>query len=207
MSINTFTNQVIALAGITQATQLVHDLASTGSADASAFRASVASLLKIDSSSVIDVFGNLAALKLGLEKFQQQIAGYTTVNPEQARYAASLIFLERQLVNQEKMLKTIRIGVAKAQAQADYFDLTHENILANLGDVYYNTISTLQPRIMVNGDEAYLSRPEIVNKIRTLLLAGIRATVLWRQCGGARWKVLFYRKRLHDEATFLLTQI
>lgn len=207
MSLNTFTNQVIALAGITQATQLVHDLASTGSADASAFRASVASLLKIDSSSVIDVFGNLAALKLGLEKFQQQIAGYTTVNPEQARYAASLIFLERQLANEEKMLKTIRIGVAKAQAQADYFDLTHENILANLGDVYYNTISTLQPRIMVNGDEAYLSRPEIVNKIRTLLLAGIRATVLWRQCGGARWKVLFYRKRLHDEATFLLTQI
>jgi high frequency lysogenization protein len=207
MSLNTFTNQTIALAGITQATQLVHDLATTGSADASAFRASVASLLKIDSSSVIDVFGSLAALKLGLEKFQQQIAGYTSVNPEQARYAASLIFLERQLANEEKMLKTIRIGIEKAQAQADYFDLTHENILANLGDVYYNTLSNLQPRIMVNGDEAYLSRPEIVNKIRTLLLAGIRATLLWRQCGGARWKVLFYRKRLHDEATFLLTQI
>jgi high frequency lysogenization protein len=207
MSLNTFTNQSIALAGITQATQLVHDLATTGSADASAFRASVASLLKIDSSSVIDVFGSLAALKLGLEKFQQQIAGYTSVNPEQARYAASLIFLERQLANEEKMLKTIRIGIEKAQAQADYFDLTHENILANLGDVYYNTLSNLQPRIMVNGDEAYLSRPEIVNKIRTLLLAGIRATLLWRQCGGARWKVLFYRKRLHDEATFLLTQI
>ncbi len=207
MSLNTFTNQTIALAGITQATQLVHELATTGSADATAFRASVSSLLKIDSRSVIDVFGSLSALKLGLEKFQQQIAGYTSVNPEQARYAASLIFLERQLASQEKMLKTIRMGAEKAQAQADYFDVTHENILANLGDVYYNTISTLQPRIMVNGDEAYLSRSDIVNKIRTLLLAGIRATVLWRQCGGARWKVLFYRKRLHDEATFLLSQI
>jgi high frequency lysogenization protein len=60
---------------------------------------------------------------------------------------------------------------------------------------------------MVNGDEQYLSRTETVNKIRALLLAGIRSALLWRQCGGARWKFLFYRKKLHDEAKFLLTQV
>jgi high frequency lysogenization protein len=207
MSLNTFTNQTIALAGVAQAAQLVHELATTGTTDAVAFRASIGSLLKIDANSVIDVFGDVAALKIGLEKFQQQMAGYTTVNPEQARYAASLIFLERRLATQEKMLKTIRIGIEKAQAQADYFDVVHENIVANLGDIYYNTISTLQPRIMVHGEENYLSRPDTVNKIRALLLAGIRATLLWRQCDGTRWKLLFYRKKLHQEAQFLLTQI
>jgi len=40
-----------------------------------------------------------------------------------------------------------------------------------------------------------------------LLLAGIRATLLWRQCGGSRWKLLFFRKKIQDEAKFLLTQI
>lgn len=206
MSLNTFTNQTIALAGVAQATALVHQLATTGTADPAALRASISSLLKIDSSSVTDIFGGLSGVKLGLEQFQQQISGDVT-HSESARYAAALVFLEQQLAEQPKILNTIHIGIQKAQAQADYFDLLHENVLANLGDLYYNTISTLQPRIMVNGDELYLSRPDTVNKIRALLLAGIRATLLWRQCGGARWKFLFYRKKLENEAKFLLTQV
>lgn len=206
MSLNTFTNQTIALAGIAQATALVDQLATTGTADPVAFKASINSLLKIDSDSVTDVFGGLGGLKLGLEQFQQQISGSVT-HSEQARYAAALVFLERQLAEQPDMLKKIRIGIEKAQAQAEYFDALHENVLANLGDLYYNTISTLQPRIMVNGDERYLSQPAIVNKIRALLLAGIRSTLLWRQCGGARWKFLFYRKKLENEANRLLTQV
>lgn len=206
MSLNTFTNQTIALAGIAQATALVNQLATTGTADPVALKASIGSLLKIDSASVTDVFGGLSGLKLGLEHFHEQISGAVT-HSESARYAASLVFLERQLSEQPKMLKTIQIGVQKAQAQAEYFDVMHENVLANLGDLYFQTISTLQPRIMVNGDELYLSRSDTVNKIRALLLAGIRATLLWRQCGGARWKFLFYRKKLQTEAEFLLTQV
>jgi high frequency lysogenization protein len=206
MSLNTFTNQTIALAGVAQATALVNQLATTGTADPVALKASIGSLLKIDSASVTDVFGGLSGLKLGLEHFHEQISGAVT-HSESARYAASLVFLERQLSEQPKMLKTIQIGVQKAQAQAEYFDVMHENVLANLGDLYFQTISTLQPRIMVNGDELYLSRSDTVNKIRALLLAGIRATLLWRQCGGARWKFLFYRKKLQTEAKFLLTQV
>ena len=71
MSLNTFTNQAIALAGIAQATELVHQLATTGTAEPVAFRASIGSLLKIDSVSVIDVFGHLDGIKLGLEEFHQ----------------------------------------------------------------------------------------------------------------------------------------
>ena len=49
MSLNTFTHQTIALAGITQAAALVEQLATTGTADPAAFKASIGSLLKIDS--------------------------------------------------------------------------------------------------------------------------------------------------------------
>ena len=207
MSLKNTTNQTIALAGISQACLLVQQLATKGTADASALEASISSILKIDSESVPDIFGGLSSLKPGLEQLQKQMTGRHIADPEQGRYAAQLVFLEMQLSNRPEMLKQIRIGVEKAEAQAEAFGVMHENVLASLGDLYHSTISTLAPRIMINGNEDFLARPDIVNKIRALLLAGIRSTLLWRQCGGTRWKFLFFRKKIQDEIKFLLTQV
>jgi high frequency lysogenization protein len=207
MSLKTITNQTIALAGISQACLLVQQLATTGTADNSAIKTCINSIIKIDSDTVIDIYGDLPQLKPGLQQLDQQLTGRTIADPEQARYAACLVFLERQLSNRPGMLDTISIGIEKAEAQSESFGIMHENVLANLGDLYHSTISTLQPRIMVNGKEEYLARSNTVNTIRALLLAGIRATMLWRQCGGARWKFLFFRKKLQDEIKFLLSQI
>jgi high frequency lysogenization protein len=207
MQLNTITNQTIALAGIAQAAALVQQLAITGTADPVAMEASIASVLKIDSDNVIDVYGGLDGIKLGLQQLNEQMTGYKIVNPEQARYSASLVFLEQQLSSRKDMLKIIKAGITKAQAQSEHFGLLHENVLANLGEIYQSTISTLQPRIMVNGEQAYLSRPDIANKIRACLLAGIRSAILWKQCGGARWKFLFFRKKIQAELQNLLKQV
>lgn len=207
MSLNSITNQTIALAAIAQACLLVQKLATTGKADNTAIETCINSLLKIDSDGVIDIYGELENLKPGLQQLEKQISSRTIADPEQARYAASLVFLEKQLSNRPEMLKKISIGIERAKAQSESFGPLHENVLANLGDLYHSTVSTLQPRIMVNGEQEYLSQPNVVNKIRALLLAGIRATLLWRQCGGARWKFLFFRKKLQDEVKFLLSQL
>lgn len=207
MQLNTITNQTIALAGIAQAAALVDQLAITGSADTAAMEASIGSILKIDSDSVLDVYGGLSGIKLGLEQLQIQMTGYKIASPQQARYAASLVFLEHQLSSRKEMMKTIQIGIAKAQNQAESFGLLHENVMANLGDIYHSTISTLQPRVMVNGEPDFLSRSDIANKIRATLLAGIRSAILWRQCGGTRWKFLFFRKKIQKELKLLLAQI
>ncbi|MFZ2168247.1 MAG: high frequency lysogenization protein HflD [Methylococcaceae bacterium] len=207
MQLNTITNQTIALAGIAQAAALVQQLATTGTADSTAMEASIGSVLKIDSDSVIDIYGSLAGIKLGLKQLNEQMTGYKIVNPEQARYSASLVFLENQLSSRKDLLKSIQTGITKAQAQSEHFGLLHENVLANLGEIYQGTISTLQPRIMVNGEQAYLSRPDIANKIRACLLAGIRSAILWKQCGGARWKFLFFRKKIQTELQNLLKQV
>jgi high frequency lysogenization protein len=208
MQLNTITNQTIALAGITQAAALVQQLATKGTADPVALETSIASILKIDSDSVIDIYaGSLAGLKLGLTQLNEQMTGYKIVNPEQARYSASLVFLENQLSGRKDLLNSIQIGITKAQAQSEHFGLLHENVLANLGEVYQSTISTLQPRIMVNGEQEYLSRPDIANKIRACLLAGIRSAILWKQCGGTRWKFLFFRKKIQAELQILIKQV
>jgi high frequency lysogenization protein len=207
MQLNTITNQTIALAGIAQAAALVQQLASTGSTHNIALEASIGSLLKVDSSSIIDVYGSLPALKLGLEQLSLQMTGYKIANPEQARYSATIVFLEHQLEKRPDLQSIIHTGVLKAQAQSESFGLVHENIMANLGDVYSQTISTLTPRIMVNGEADLLSRPAIANKIRACLLAGIRSAMLWRQCGGKRWKFLLYRKKIQTELQHLLSQV
>ena len=207
MSLNTLSNQTIALAGIAQACSLVHQLAGTGTCPITALEASIASLLKIDADSVVDVYGGLIGVEHGLQQLTTQLGSRVLASPEQARYAAQIVYLQKQLIKQPDMQKTIQAGVSKAQAQAEHFGILHENVLANLADVYHSTISTMQPRIMVQGDQQYLGNQSTVNKIRALLLAGIRATLLWRQCGGSRWKLLFFRKKIQDEAKFLLTQI
>ena len=207
MQLNTITNQTIALAGIAQTAALVQQLATKGTADPIALETSIASILKIDSDSVIDIYGSLEGLKLGLTQLNQQMTGYKIENPEQASYSASIVFLEHQLADRKDLLNSIQIGITKAQAQSEHFGLLHENIFANLGEIYQNTISTLQPRIMINGDQDYLSRTETANKIRACLLAGIRSAILWRQCGGTRWKFIFYRKKIQAELQILLKQV
>ncbi len=207
MSLANLNNQTIALAGIAQACALVRQLATTGNADQQAMNASIDSLLKIDSASVADVFGGLAGVKHGLRELDKQLTSRVVANAEQARYAAQLIHLQKQLAQKQDMLKTIRSGIDRAQAQAEHFGVMHPNVLANLADIYHSTISTLQPRIMVHGDQQYLGDQNTVNKIRTLLLAGIRAVLLWRQCGGSRWQLLLSRKKIQHQAQFLLTQV
>ena len=207
MELKTFSNQTIALAGIAQVTVLVQQLATTGTCDLDAMEASIGSVLKIDSDSAADIYGGLSGLKLGFEQLNGQLTGEKPPNPDQARYAASIVFLEKKLSDRKDFLATIQAGIVKAQAQAEQFGLSHENVLANLGDLYHSTISTLQPRIMVNGEQRFLSSHAVANKIRALLLAGIRSALLWRQCGGSRWKFIFYRRRIQDELQSLMKRI
>lgn len=207
MELKTLTNQTIALAGIAQVAVLVQQIATTGSCDEEAMTASIGSVLKINSDSVEDIYGGLSGLKLGFEQLNGQLTGERTPNPEQARYAASIVYLERKLSGRKDYLAAIKTGIIKAQSQAEQFGLLHENVLANLGELYHSTVSNIQPKIMVNGEQRFLVRPDIANKVRALLLAGIRSSLLWRQCGGSRWKFIVYRRKIQDELQRLIQQI
>jgi high frequency lysogenization protein len=207
MQLKSITNQTIALAGIAQAATLVQQQATRGTADQASMEASIGSILKIDSDNVEAIFGGLDGLKLGIEQLKGQLSGERMPDRDQARYAASIVVLERKLSTDKAMLGAIREGIGKAQIQSEQFGLLHENLLANLGGLYQNTISTIQPRIMVNGDQSLLTQSSVSNKIRALLLAGIRAAVLWRQCGGARWKFIFYRRKIQDELERLASRL
>lgn len=91
-----------------------------------------------------------------------------------------------------------------AAAIAEQAGFDDPAVMASLAHAYSQTISRLNPRILVHGDPERLNDTDTANRIRALLLAGIRAAVLWRQTGGSRLKLLFRRKRIVESARISL---
>lgn len=205
--IKTLTNQTIALAGMSQALSLVQQIAKRGFADREDMETCLASTLKIDSDDVLDVYGGLDRLAHGLKLLDQQLAEPDKVDKEQARYASTLVFLERKLMNEPAMVEAIGIALHNAAERAQEVGVLHEDVYQALAEAYQRTISQLQPRVLVTGEQMYLADADNGQRIRALLLAGIRSAVLWRQCGGSRWKLLFYRTKMQKEARRLLQMI
>lgn len=202
--LKTLTHQVIALAGLTQCMHLVQQVATKGTADDAEMRTCIGSLLKIDAADVLDVYGGLGSLTTGLKRLEKQMGNPDQVDPVLARYVASLLFLERKLMSSPSKMAVITNGLrAVADIEPD-FGMLHEHLLGRIAELYQQTISPMKPRVIVVGDENYLRDTRNAQRIRSLLLAGIRSVVLWRQCGGARWKLLLSRSSHQREARRLL---
>ena len=190
-------NRTIALAGLFQAVRLVQQTAAGEHRDEVATNACINSILNTDPEAVTDVFGDTATLHTGLEVLAKQLGNNNRQRDMTlTRYVITLLHLERKLSRHAAMLDEIGTGIARVREQVDLVELCHPVIIAGLADVYKRTISTLKPRIMVSGDPSVLANQDSKNMVRALLLAAIRAAVLWRQCGGSRVKLIFQRKAL-----------
>lgn len=207
-------DKFLALAGIFQAAHLVQQIARTGMVDQATFASSIQSIFRIDVDSSEDVYAGAENLTYGAKILQIQLGNSennaTAVKQkrdiEVTKYVINVMVLEKKLAKHPELLNKVSLGVEKATAQAEHFSQTHENVIANLADIYSQTISTLKPKIIVNGEQNHLSNPDNTNKIRALLLAAVRSAVLWRQCGGKRWQILLKRSVFLDEAKKLLQQ-
>lgn len=196
-------DRVLALAGVYQAAYCVQQIARRGQVEVSTMEPLIYSLFQTKPETAEAVYGAASGVALGARELASQLAGRAKRNLELTRYAILLVQLERKLAGNRAMLEQIAEGIEAARGRLDHFPMLHPNILAQLAETYSATISRLQPRIIVHGEPLHLQNPENVNRIRALLLAGIRAARLWRQTGGSRWQVLLRRKRLVAQASAL----
>lgn len=205
---HTNTERTLAFAGIFQATQLVQQVAQTGRPDNSAFEASIASLFKLNVDTTEDVFGGSSGVRLGLESIVEHLSRQrSAADMMTARYIISLLSLESRLSKSPAALAKITQGIEQARQQVELYGLTHANVIANLANLYLENISPLGPRIIVSGEQGLLQVADNANRVRAILLAGIRAAVLWRQVGGTRWQLLFNRASILIEAKTLLARM
>ena len=205
---HTMRDRCIALAGVFQACALVQQIANRGSANSAVIDTTIETLFRFDVNSTEEVFGGVAGVNTGLRTLKEQL-GTTRGDRdiEITRYVISLLVLERNLSRNHEMLETISTRLQEIESSLEYFSLGHDNIYAKLGGLYQDTISTLGPRVMVSGEQPWLNNEINASKVRALLLSGIRSAVLWRQCGGTRWQILFSRKKYLLECERLLTEI
>lgn len=207
--------QAIAIAGLFQAASLVDQIARNGMVSQDSFEVLIASLFITNPNVTEDVYGGKTGLKynlsLGFKEIEQIIDKKgNKFSPNSMRYALSLVTLERKLAEKPEFLNLIGKRLTELETKANYFyntehdddpnknpsRFTHRNVIAGLDALYQETISNFSFRIQVTGDPRHLQNSENSARIRAILFAGIRAAMLWRQVGGKRWHLLFFKGRL-----------
>ena len=195
----------IALAGMFQAVRLVQQTARGERRDAAATAVSISSILNTDPATTLDVYGDSCALIPGLEIVLSQL-GNKERDMELTGHVITLMHLERKLTREADLMKKLTRGIDRVKGEIEAVDEGDSRIITALAELYKDTVSTLQPRIMVKGEESVLRHTDSKNMIRALLLAGMRAAVLWRQCGGSRIGLIFQRKQMLDCCRELLAE-
>lgn len=198
--------EVIALAGVFQAARLVVQLAHEGRCESTPLEASLHSVLRIDASSPAAVFGGLDGVRDGLSLFADVLEG-RGAEAGATRIAVTVLHLERKLSRHADMLGMVREGIERVARDLGRGELDTDALAERLGALYADTVSTLKPRVIVQGSGIHLSQPLVVGRIRAALLAAIRAAVLWRQMGGSHWRLFFGRRRLARRAEALHSTI
>lgn len=198
-------DKVLALAGVVQAATLVNEIATAGRADELPLQATLGSIIRIEADDVPQIFGGIPGLDYGLRRLTGLLG--TAHDPSDVvvlRYTLSLLQLQGKIMDRRALQDVLSSGIQRAQTQMQHFGPSHSNVLAGLADIYVHTAGTVKPRIMITGNPLHLQNQRLVNLVRSVLLGGLRAAVLWRQCGGSRWALLFMRASLQREAQRLL---
>lgn len=196
----------LAMAGVSQSARLVQQLAHDGQMDNEAFHTLLNSLLQMDPPSALAVFGGEERnLKMGLETLIAVLnANNKGLGAELTRYTLSLMVLERKLNANKEAMNTLGERLNQLERQLAHFELGSDTIVSSLAGIYVDVIAPLGPRIQVAGSPAILQNTQVQAKVRAILLAGIRAAVLWQQVGGSRLQLMFSRNRLLKQAQDIL---
>jgi len=197
--------RTMALAGIFQATELVRQAANHGTWSGYAADTCLDSLLAIDADTVEEIYGDASNLRLGAETLVSVLQGDRR-HMESLGYAVSIMQLENNFRKKSDMQALIGRELQTITTIDEGLELHEIRDLQaqKIAGLYTRTISTLSPRIVINGRPQHLQVDRTVNWIRTLLFSGLRSAVLWRQMGGGRFSLMFGRKKMLEQAQTLL---
>lgn len=210
--------QTLTLSAVVQSAQLVRALAHTGSAPLPAMKALIDPLFALNALSFNTIFPDLRLARPGLEWLTVRARQRRSVkNDEVLRYTRNLLWLRTKLMADTDMQSRLgRRLQSMSPLSAQYSDPQRqtstepvglhetERSFEALATLYQDTISTLPFRIQVQGKVEHLQDERIANRIRALLLAGIRFAVLWHQIGGRPWHLFLLRGRINRIATSML---
>jgi high frequency lysogenization protein len=201
-------DRTLALAAIIRSALLVQNIARNGEQPGPLLATCIHSILSLDSASTRQALGDIQSLRQALALLCPllQRGPANAQEAELLRYAMAMSSLSKRLLKNQSASQRVHEGIQQAQRQIQHFgDPLQSSIIAGLAQTFTEAIGTLRPRIIVSGDSRYLSDADDAARIRTLLLSGIRAAVLWRQAGGHIPGSLLERRGICQEAEELLS--
>jgi high frequency lysogenization protein len=190
-----FDDRVLALGALLMALSQVRRIAETGQSDSATLQRALDSVFRLDAADTAAAVGGVDAVRPGLRLLRDYLTGS---NKDEAlgKLAMAVMQLERRFLADAAMSERVRIGLGALQGPVERLGSQHHDVVAGLASLYADTISQLRPRVMVQGNPHYLGQAGVVAEIRALLLAALRAAVLWRQMGGSLWDFLFQRREM-----------
>ena len=198
--------QTLALAAIFQSATLVDQLAKTGQIDNGQLQNSIQTILNLNPANFEDVFNGRENLTLGLKVLEKALAkSGQGVTREVLQYSMAIIAVQQKIIKRTDLMDKLSKELDRAVSQHQYFnDYLHESVIASTASCYQNSVSQLNFRIRVTGNPTHLQNPKVAERVRAVLLFGVRSAILWRQSGGRRWHFMINRKNLQKTAVQLL---
>jgi high frequency lysogenization protein len=127
---------------------------------------------------------------------KQLVGDIFTRSQETRRYFASLIELSKKLQSDSEVSSQIQESLNQLNDSYKNMELTTDDLVSELSNIYTKTLSKFEPRIVVNGENTHLTVPLQASRIRTALFAGLRSVLLWQQSGGSKLKMFIFQSRI-----------
>ena len=199
-------SETIALGALFQSATQIQRVARSGAVDEHAIAPLMRALVITTPQTIEDIYAPKRLLP-GLNQLLTSLIPKEAATPKNAeliKIAFSMINLESNLEQQPMVFDQLDKEIDRLRADVlrlhpDYEDAADNivldyDVIRMYSRIYSNLISPNFPKLIIYGEEAYLRRPEFQEMIRALLLAGIRAALLWHQVGGKRYSMMFRYK-------------
>ncbi|WP_435276869.1 high frequency lysogenization protein HflD [Psychrobium sp. nBUS_13] len=207
MSVESIDNQALAFAALAQCAKLANDVARQGVIDNDLWQVCVSSLVCTNPNSVMDIYAPASDLASGLDTLIKQLSDSGEGRSiEITKYIAGIVSLSRKLMRNDNAMAVMSQRIDQVKRQLHHFTINDDAVISNFASIYSDIVSPLGAKINVTGTPTHLQQLLNQKKIRTLLLAGVRAAILWQQVGGKRRHLFFSRKAYVNSAKQQLTQ-
>ncbi len=195
-------NETISLGALYQASNEIKKIAWHGEINSKIIEPLIHSVYQTTSNDIEEIYINIKRLNSGLDFLRQQLVGDVfSKDAEVTRYFEAIGILVRNMKNYPEIVNNLRDHLSDSKLDINQENLSeHATILSNL---YLETVSKINPRIIVNGDNKYLQESTNASMIRALLLSAIRSYILWEQSGGSKFRIFIFRKKIAKLAVTL----
>ena len=192
-------NEVISLGAIYQASSEIKKIAWEGKINNKFIEPLIHSIYQTTSNEIEDIYINLKRLNTGLDFLRKQFVGDAfSRDAEVDRYFEAINILVKNMKKNTEIISNLRGELSNHKE-----DVTEENLHDHaefLSNLYLKTISKINPRIIVNGDNIHLTDNKNASMIRALLLSAIRSFILWQQSGGTKFRIFLFKKKMAEIA-------